>query len=101
MSYISTGNMINGYWCSLEPKLMALHHYGVGLVFILSGILVYCSSASGGKYKNSSTIRSHRLAGAFDSWQAQLSINLGVSSTLTLLFSHLIYSLTPYAYLSF
>merc|ERR1712039_954437 len=99
--YLSGQSKLNNYWCSLEPSSMAFHHFALGLVFIISGIFVYGLSAKAGSSQTHTTVKSPRVASAFYSWQLHLSINLGVTSSITLLFSHQIYSLTPYAYLTF
>merc|ERR1712113_122530 len=49
--YIGGQAKMNSYWCSLEPTIMACHHYMVGLVLILPGISAYGISARGAKSK--------------------------------------------------
>jgi photosystem I P700 chlorophyll a apoprotein A1 len=104
---------------------IAAHHFYVGIVFIISGIIAlryrsqwlpeakeWDSTAYGSPWGRPDSLRSPEVKGwaaaapiplAFatqkiDSWHAQLSINLAITGSLSIVFANAIYAVPVYPY---
>jgi hypothetical protein len=104
---------------------IAAHHFYVGIVFIISGIIAlryrsqwlpeakeWDSTAYGSPWGRPDSLRSPEVKGwaaaapiplAFatqkiDSWHAQLSINLAITGSLSIVFANIIYAVPVYPY---
>jgi photosystem I P700 chlorophyll a apoprotein A1 len=84
-------------WCSIDPTALYQHHASVGLLLTLSGLMVYwyMSTASPSRADVQSSVKSRAT-----SWHGLLAFNLGLTASITSLFSHLAITLNPYFYLS-
>merc|ERR1712061_96415 len=74
------------------PSLLAAHHFYVGVLFILAALIALSLRGRG-------PVRSRLTYGSLMySWHAQLSINLAVTATLSIVFAHHQSAIPAYPY---
>ena len=77
---------------------IAHHHLAIGVVFIAAGHLYRTQFGIGSRL--SDLLSAHRML-YINSWQAQLSINLALTGSLSTLFSHHGYAMPAYPYIAY
>jgi len=80
-------------------QAQAAHHFYVGVVFIISGIIAlrYRYSVKAPLFGVGNLLgAAARLV--INSWHAQLSINLAITGSLSIIFAHVIYAIPVYPY---
>jgi photosystem I P700 chlorophyll a apoprotein A1 len=90
----SSGKLLAG--ASILLGQVAAHHFYVGVVCLLSGII--CHSL---RSRTSSPLllqRPYPNGYGYGSWNAQLSINLAITGSFSIVFAHLSYALPVYPY---
>ena len=82
----STGQVFNSSSCNVFLAQVTAHHFYLGIVFILSSIIALRLS--------------YRIAHVLHlkAWDAQLSLNLAITASLSLAFAHHIYAIPIYPF---
>jgi photosystem I P700 chlorophyll a apoprotein A1 len=86
-----TGKLLNLITSSVFLAQVTAHHFYVGIVCIISSLLALA-------FKLHSSYIS--LSNVINSWHAQLSINLAIAASLSIVFAHHIYAIPIYPYLA-
>jgi photosystem I P700 chlorophyll a apoprotein A1 len=90
----------------IYQEFVAAHHVGLGLVFVLSGLLAYLHCSNRRKTLSTSTAQpvasplSMRLGGLAYSWNFILALNLSVSATVCILVANFTSLIPPYSFIS-
>ena len=76
---------------SLDTSLLVGHHLAVGVVSIIAGIWVFVAVSGTNSGRNSKPLEAlgPRIPSVNSSWNLQLSINLGITSALSIYIAHL------------
>jgi photosystem I P700 chlorophyll a apoprotein A1 len=90
-----TGKLLNLITSSVFLAQVTAHHFYVGIVCIISSLLVLAF-----KLHSSFTHYIISLSNVINSWHAQLSINLAIAASLSIVFAHHIYAIPIYPYLA-
>ena len=77
---------------------IAHHHLAIGVVFLVAGHLYRTQFGIGSRL--SDLLSAHRML-FINSWQAQLSINLALTGSLSILFAHHGYAMPAYPYIAY
>ena len=91
----STGKLLNSTTTSLFLAQVTAHHFYLGIVFISAGIIGFLISK-----RASIKIESNPLILVLNSWDAQLSMNLGLAASLSYLHSMVDLQVSCYPFLA-
>ena len=89
---------VNPVTAGLFVPGIAHHHLAIGVVFFVAGHLYRTQFGIGSRL--SDLLSAHRML-FINSWQAQLSINLALTGSLSILFAHHGYAMPAYPYIAY
>jgi len=88
----SFGKLLNPSTSSILLAQVAAHHFYVGIVFIISGLVTFFRVVLRRAEWRSA------IASIARSWHAQLAINLALTASFSIAFAHHIYAMPAYPY---